>query len=189
MKKNITSTAEPMEVTGKKESDPDKTLDKADTKTNKGSDKEHLQQGLSNDHINKIANPTNRSRNKRGHISENSSHQKTPLDANETMNKTNTETNKGNDNESLNQRIRSDRTNKRTDPSHRRSDHATRIGKDSSESTNSRTCENTTFTKYSKEKKLCDMDQVSDDPNRNNDKGETDEITHRLSHKKTGKLS
>ena len=37
--------------------------------------------------------------------------------------------------------------------------------------------------------KLCDMDQVSDDPNRNDDKGETHEIAHRLSHKKTGKLS
>ena len=36
---------------------------------------------------------------------------------------------------------------------------------------------------------LCDMDQVSDDPNRNNDKSETDEIAHRLSHEEIGKLS
>ena len=33
------------------------------------------------------------------------------------------------------------------------------------------------------------MDQVSDDPNRNNDKGKTHEIAHRLSHKKARKLS
>lgn len=140
-----------MEVTRKKESDPDETLDKTDTKTNKGSDDEHLEQGLSNDHINEIANPAHRSRNERGYIGKDSSHKKTPLHADETLNKANTETNKGNDNESLNQRIGSDRTNKGADPSHRRSDHATRIGKDSSKSTNSRSCENTTFTKYSKE--------------------------------------
>lgn len=73
----------------------------------------------------------------------------TSLNADEALNETNTETNKGNDDESLNQRIGSDRTNKGTDPSHRRSDHATRIGKDSSESASSRGCENTTFTKYS----------------------------------------
>ena len=36
---------------------------------------------------------------------------------------------------------------------------------------------------------LCDMDQVSDDPNRNDDKSKADEITHRLSHEETGKLS
>ena len=34
-----------------------------------------------------------------------------------------------------------------------------------------------------------DMDQISDDPNRNNDKGETNKIAHRLSHKEAGKLS
>ena len=33
------------------------------------------------------------------------------------------------------------------------------------------------------------MDQISDDPNRNNDKGETNEITHGFSHKEAGKLS
>ena len=138
-----------MEVTREKESDPDETLDKTDTKTDKGSDDEHLQQGLGNDHINEIANPANGSRNERGYIGKDSSHGKTSLDADETLNEANTETNKGDDNESLNQRIRSDRTNKGTDPSHRRSDHATRIGKDSSESASSRSCENTTFTKYS----------------------------------------
>ena len=36
---------------------------------------------------------------------------------------------------------------------------------------------------------LCDMDQVSDDPNRNDNKGEANEIAHRLSHEKAGKLS
>lgn len=34
-----------------------------------------------------------------------------------------------------------------------------------------------------------DMDQISDDPNRKNSKSKADEITHRLSHKETGKLS
>ena len=33
------------------------------------------------------------------------------------------------------------------------------------------------------------MDQVSDDPNRNNDKGKADKVTHRLSHEEAGKLS
>lgn len=32
------------------------------------------------------------------------------------------------------------------------------------------------------------MDQVSDDPNRNDDKGEAHEVTHRLSHEEAGKL-
>lgn len=32
------------------------------------------------------------------------------------------------------------------------------------------------------------MDQISDDPNCNNSKGKTNEIAHRLSHKKAGKL-
>lgn len=139
-----------MEVTRKKESDPDEALNQTDTKTNKGSDDEHFQQGLSNDHVNEIANPANGSRNERGYIGENSSHGKTSLDADEALNEANTETNKGNDNKSLNQRIGSDRINKGTDPSHRRSDHATRIGKDSSKSASSRGCENTTFTKYSR---------------------------------------
>lgn len=138
-----------MEVKGEEKSDPDKALNQSDTKTNKGSDDEHLQQGLSNDHINEIANPANGSRNERGYIGKDSSHRETSLDANETLNKANTETNKGDDDKSLNQRIGSDRTNKGTDPSHGRSDHATRIGKDSSESASSRSCENTTFTKNS----------------------------------------
>ena len=43
--------------------------------------------------------------------------------------------------------------------------------------------------KYIRRENLCDMDQISDDPNRNNNKGKTDEIAHRLSHEKTGKLS
>ena len=63
---------------------------------------------------------------------------KTSLHADETLNKADTETNKGNDNESLKQRIGSDSTDKGTDPSHRRSDHATRIGKDSGKSTSGR---------------------------------------------------
>lgn len=33
------------------------------------------------------------------------------------------------------------------------------------------------------------MDQVSDDPNRNNGKGKADEIAHRLGHEEAGKLS
>lgn len=127
-----------MEVTGKKESDPDKTLDKADTKTNKGSDNEHLQQGLSNDAINERTNPADSSGNKRGYVGENSRHRKTPLHADEALNEANTETNKGNDDESLNQRIGSDSTDKRTDPSHGRSNHATRIGEDSGKGTSSR---------------------------------------------------
>jgi len=32
------------------------------------------------------------------------------------------------------------------------------------------------------------MDQISDDPNRKNNKGEADKIAHRLSHKEAGKL-
>lgn len=32
------------------------------------------------------------------------------------------------------------------------------------------------------------MDQVSDDPNRNDDKSEAHEIAHRLSHEEAGKL-
>lgn len=127
-----------MEVTRKKESDPDETLDKADTKTNKGSDDEHLQQGLSDNAINERANPADSSGNKRGYVGEDSSHRKTSLHADETLNETDTETNKGNDNESLKQRIGSDSTDKGTDPSHRRSDHATRIGEDSSKGTSSR---------------------------------------------------
>ena len=63
-----------MEVKGKKESDPDETLDKADTKTDKGSDDEHLQQRLSDNHINKIANPADSSRNERGYIGKDRSH-------------------------------------------------------------------------------------------------------------------
>lgn len=127
-----------MEVTRKKESDPDETLDKADTKTNKGSDDEHLQQGLSDDAINERANPADSSGNERGYVGENSSHRKTSLHADETLNETDTETNKGNDNESLNQRIGSDSTDKGTDPSHGRSDHATRIGEDSGKGTSGR---------------------------------------------------
>lgn len=127
-----------MKVTGKKESDPDKTLDKADTKTNKGSDDEHLQQGLSNDAINERTNPADSSGNERGYVGEDSSHRRTPLHADETLNETDTETNKGNDDESLKQRIGNDSTNKGTDPSHRRSDHTTRIGKDSGKGTSGR---------------------------------------------------
>ena len=127
-----------MEVTGKKESDPDETLDEADTKTNKRSDNEHLQQRLSNDAINERTNPANSSGNEGGNVGEDSRHRKTSLHADETLNKADTETNKGNDNESLNQRIGSDSADKGTDPSHGRSDHATRIGKDSSEGTSGR---------------------------------------------------
>ena len=127
-----------MEVTKEKESDPDETLDEADTKTNKGSDDEHLQQGLSDDAINERTNPADSSSNKRGYVGEDSSHRKTSLHADETLNKADTETNKGDDNESLNQRIGSDSTDKGPDPSHRRSDHATRIGKDSGKSTSGR---------------------------------------------------
>lgn len=32
------------------------------------------------------------------------------------------------------------------------------------------------------------MDQVSDDPNRNDDKGEAHKVAHRLSHEEAGKL-
>ena len=127
-----------MEVTRKKESDPDETLDKAYTKTDKGSDDEHLQQGLSDDAINERTNPADSSGNERGYVSEDSSHRKTSLHADEALNETDTETNKGNDNESLNQRIGSDRTNKGTDPSNGRSDHATRIGEDSGKGTSGR---------------------------------------------------
>lgn len=138
LRKNITSIAEPMEVTGKKESDPNKTLDEADTKTDKGSDDEHFQQGLSDDAINKRPNPADSSGNERGYIGKNSSHGKTSLHTDEALNEANTETDKGNDNESLNQRIGSDSTDKGTDPSHGRSNHATRIGENSSESASGR---------------------------------------------------
>ena len=67
-----------MEVTGKKESDPDEALDEADTKTNKGSDNEHLQQRLSNDAVNERTNPANSSGNDRGYVGEDSSHRKPP---------------------------------------------------------------------------------------------------------------
>jgi hypothetical protein len=127
-----------MEVTGKKESNPDETLNEADTKTNKGSDDEHLQKRLSNDAVNERANPADSSGNKRGYISENSRHRKTSLHPDETLNKADTETNKGDDNESLNQRIGSDSTDERTDPSHGRSNHATRIGEDSGKGTSGR---------------------------------------------------
>lgn len=127
-----------MEVTRKKESDPDKTLDETDTKTNKGSDDEHLQQRLSDDAINERTNPANSSGNERSYVGEDSSHRKTPLHTDETLNEADTETDKGNDNESLNQRIGSDSTDKGTDPSHGRRDHATRIGKDSGKRTNGR---------------------------------------------------
>ena len=180
-----------MEVKGKKESDPDETLNKADTKTNKGSNDEHLQQRLSDDHINKIANPADSSSNKRGYVGENSSHRKTSLHANETLNKADTETNKGNDNKSLNQRIGSDRTDKRTDPSHGRSDHATSIGKDSGKGTSGRSRSRAYHLSNIFAGKIysSDMDQVSDDPNRKNSKSKADEIAHRLSHKKIRKLS
>lgn len=127
-----------MEVTREKESDPNETLDEADTKTNKGSDDKHLQQGLSNDAINERTNPADSSGNERGYIGKDSSHRKTSLHADKTLNETDTETNKGNDDKSLNQRIGSDSTDKRTDPSHRRSDHATSIGEDSGKGTSSR---------------------------------------------------
>lgn len=180
-----------MKVKGKKESDPDETLDKADTKTNKGSDNEHLQQGLSDDAINKRTNPANSSGNKRGYIGEDSRHRKTSLHADETLNEADTETNKGNDNESLNQGIGSDSTDKGTDPSHRRSDHATRIGKDSGNGTSGRSRSRAYHLSniFAGEIYSSDMDQVSDDPNRKNSKSKADEITHRLSHKEIGKLS
>lgn len=140
-----------MEVKKEKESDPDETLNETDTKTNKGSDDEHLQQRLSDDAINERTNPAYGSGNKRGYVGEDSSHRKTPLHADETLNETDTETDKGNDDKSLNQGIGSDSTDKGTDPSHGRSDHATRIGKDSSESTGSRSSSSnhTTFQIYS----------------------------------------
>lgn len=127
-----------MEVTREKESDPNETLDEADTKTDKGRDDEHLQQGLSDDAINERPNPADGSGNERGYIGKNSSHGKASLHADETLNKADTETDKGNDNESLNQRIGSDSTDKGTNPSHRGRDHRTRIGKDSGKSASGR---------------------------------------------------
>lgn len=181
-----------MEVTRKKESDPDETLNETDTKTNKGSDDEHLKQGLSDDAINKRANPADSSGNERGYVGEDSSHRKTSLHADETLNETNTETNKGNDNESLNQRIGSDSTDKGTDPSHRRSDHTTGVGKDSGKGTSGRSRRSRAYhlsNIFAGKIYSSDMDQISDDPNRKNSKGKADEIAHRLSHKKIGKLS
>ena len=113
-------------------------MNKTDTKTNKGSDDKHLQQGLIDDAIHERTNPADSSGDERGYVSEDSGHRKTSLHANETLNEADTETNKGNDNESLNQRIGSNSADKGTDPSHGRSDHATRIGKDSSKGTSGR---------------------------------------------------
>lgn len=127
-----------MEVTKEKESDPNETLDKADTKTNKRRDDEHFQQGLSDNAINERTNPADSSGNERGYVGEDSRHRKTSLHADKTLNEADTETNKGNDDESLDQRIGSDSTDKGTDPSHGRSDHATRIGKDSGKGTSGR---------------------------------------------------
>ena len=181
-----------MEVTRKKESDPDETLDEADTKTNKGSDDKHLQQRLSDDAINERTNPADSSGNERGYVGKNSSHRKTSLHADETLNKPDTETNKGNDNESLKKRIGSDRTDKGTDPTHRRSDHATSISKDSGKGTNGRSRRSRAYhlsNIFAREIYSSDMDQISDDPNRKNSKSKAEEIAHRLSHEEIRELS
>lgn len=106
------------------------------------------------------------------------------------MNETDTDTNKGNDNESLNQRIRSDSTNKRTDPSHGRSNHAPRISEDSGKGTRSRSSKAYHLSNiFAGEIYSSDMDQISDDPNRKNRKSKANKIAHRLRHKEIGKLS
>lgn len=132
-----------------KRSNLDQPLNETDTQTNEGRNDKQQQEGLAGNGSTKSGNPRYCSSNEGGNGIENISQRNTPLDLDQSLNKTDTETDKGHDHKSKNQGIGSNGINKRANPFYSFGNKGSNIGNDSGNS-HSRRLQNTPF-----QKKLC----------------------------------
>lgn len=171
-------------------SQPNEALNEADTEADERHNNKHEQQGLGRNAGAKSGNPRNSLSDERGHINQNLSHchRGTPLQAHETPNQANAQTHERHNDEHENQGIRSDGTDKGTDPLNSLSHEGGNIGKNSSDSNGSLSLKTYHLSNKITKSPLSNACNIPDYTNDNNKEPKADKIAERLRHKKRGKM-